>query len=816
MKFNLPTNLTFVFLLFGFGALSNNFYNDKPNFASKKNYYSIEQKGEKEIECDKTHTYGEPSENYIEFVVDDKTRKFYFESVDIYKIEEAGYFEKGGYKIYLPPFGFSKELRELSEIHFTWKPKESFTEDRFNFPQSGLLRHDCFFEENRRDLKKLFNTSDSFNNIPSEIKVDTLNTDKGFEIEVTSRSPENENVSLRIHVVSQRIQKHSVSRESRPALKEILSKQEVSHEGESIIRNMYYYKSLGMLRLPNRYPKSRHMFVSLPKLANMRIGNPDTRGFDICEVKKMDSEGFPQGLILNTYRIEAEKSSRETDKNNVFDIPAEGNIDPDKTITDYNLENRKPNSSYITNQVILIKSKPLFLDKSMLSKGSELPETKVQPKYKTVYQNEIPEKQFVEVEKGKQYNTYIASDKGDLYKISSQKNKDTVVYQFTKSNVFPTKYSINYKQKFKSEDEYLAYAEFLFAGEDIMDAYLFSKENSETQQKAINKITAAGLDSLIAEDKSKTLKNIREFSRSFSNSKRDYIIYDYLTHFEDKFAILNAYVNAETYLKNSSNFKPDKFDTQLKPVLDKYSIEYTDVENKSELLKTAYDSLLTEYHEQMIRVVRKSLKEDENLSIIKQSSKNKQLIGVEKTSRQNGYGVISTIKSDSLYLASRGFEKREDTIIHVTENIWDIGQFFLNIPYLNLEQGFEKDIITMDLNLKSYRRITLKYNKVKLKIIGTEKLNVRGDNKELMVIEMIPTDKIYGLSSIFGLRPYYGVQPYHSSFMIKEDGTPFALIYVSNSAPHHIHSMKLQGNTFYFLKEGEYSLDKWLTEIHSH
>ncbi|MGM0478500.1 MAG: hypothetical protein ACQERC_04685 [Bacteroidota bacterium] len=756
------------------------------------------QSEDEEDNCSDNHTYGTPSENYIEFFVGDKKRKLYFESIDIYKIEAKGHFEKGGYKIYLPPFGFSKELKELSEIHFTWKPEESFTEDQFNFPLSGLLRNDCFFEENRRELKKLFDTSDSFNDIPSEIKVDTLNTDKGFEMEVTSCSPENENVALKIHVVSKRIEKYGdVNKNNKAVLKDVLSKQRATKEHR--IKRMYHYEKMGVLRIaqPAR-GKKHHSYFSLQNPEVIRLGEPDVYGFTLIDIKSLESVGLPEGLLVNRYAIPAEESySKAENDTEIFQLP-KVNIKPETKLYEYDLETRKPYSSEIINQIVTITSNPLILDNSSISKGSELPKTEIKPKYKPVYQNEIPEEQLIEVKNGNPHNTYIASDKGGLYKISSQKNKDTVISHFIKKNFLPTKYSINYKEMFKSEDEYLAYAEFLFAGEDITKAYLFSKENSEKQQKALNKINAAGLDSLISENKSNTLQNIRNFSRRLSSSRRDYIIYDYLTHFENKLDLLNAYIDAEAYLKKSNDLDPAKFDLQLKPVLDKYAIEYANNENKRELLKTAYDSLLTEYHNEMIRVARKKLNEDRNLLMIKESSENRRFSSVEKNVL--GFEAKSIHNSDSLYLSAKGHEKSEHTTINVTENIWNIDQLLVNIPYLNLKQGFEKDIFTMNLNSGGYQRIDLKYNKLNLKVVGTEKLNVRGNKQEVMVIEMIPTDRINGLLGF-------------NNFMIKENGTPYALIYVSKSSPHHLHSMKLRGKTIHFLKEGEYSLNKWLNEV---
>lgn len=767
-----------------------------------------------EADCKSQNTYGDSSANYLEFKIDSDSRKFFFKSVDVYSNS------RGGFTLYLPPFGFDtysqsltsqqknspyhNEIEDLSKVYFAWYPEETFPSDQYHFIEGDLLSDDCFFSDNRRELRRLFRTSSS------EIKIDTSTVNGKQIITVTSQSKENKSVSLKIHVETKKVR--SPLSFDRDELKKLSDEMEIDN---CSYRRMYYHKNQQFIIISKQ---GRKPSFSISSINKCRFGIPQPGEFSAYELKRLPN----QTILIQEYKVSTENEIAKEDP--IFEIPLTKKAKP---LNEYDLNSAELIGGFMASTFIELTAPLLLIDSDQMKDVNEssdnIDKNNYRPHYTTIVHEDLPEVQKIELNKIKPYNFYTTDAEGKLYKTSVQKIRDIVKYSCEEVFFMPTGITIDYKNRFSSEQAYLAYAEIIIGGEDFFEMGLYSKEGSQEQQRFIQQLKKAELDSLLSDNKKILIKNFKAFYDKTTNVERDYVTYDYLTYHEDVLQLFKAYVNTKKLNNKSEAGNETSFFETLEPLINHYQIDTSGIDRK-ELLSISRDSLTANYHRDFIRIVEKGLTKSKLLFAVEQDAENGKISSMVKTfDRISDLSFKAIYRDESIKLSTAGFHKSYETVMKSCENMWDAGQIYFNLPFLPLEEGYNTEIYFTNYNRYIHYpeddkgdqhptpHITAEFNKIQLKVNGTEKITILGEEKEVFVVKMTSASKLEGLPGINNQT-----WSRKDDLMVNEDGIPYAKIYMSTSYPHKIYSIQLKDKKVHFIKEDEASnLKDWYLESQS-
>lgn len=754
-----------------------------------------------ETDCKSNIIYGESTDNYLKFKIGSESRKFFFKSVDVY--ENSG----GGITLYLPPFGFNtysqnltsqqksspyhNEIEDLSKVYFAWYPEESFASDQFDFIEGDLLSDDCFFSNNRRELRRLFRTS------TSDIKVDTTTINGNKKIIVTAQSKENESASLKIQVKTKQL-KEPLSFD-RNELKRLCAEMGIENCSFS---SMYYHKNQQFIIIDKQGRKPSY---SISSIDNCRFGIPKPGEFKAYELKRLPN----QTILIQEFTITTEEDKFKDDP--VFNLPLNNRA---KSINEYKLISAEATKSYMASTFIELTAPPLLIDSDQMTDVTEPDgkndENNYRPHYTTMAYEDLPEEQKIGLKKIKPYNFYFTDAEGKLYKTSVQKKGDIIKYSCEEVFFMPTNVTIDYKGRFSSEEAYLAYAEIIIGGDDFIKQGILSNKNSEEHIQFMKQLKKAELDSLISDNKKVMIKNFRAFNDHTTMVEKDYVTYDYLTYHEDVLQLFKAYINAKILKDNNQVGTEASFFETLKPLIDYYQIDTTE-SNRIQLLNKSKDSLMSHYNKDFIRIVEKGLTKSKLLFSVEQHVDNNSISSLVKSfDSSEGLSLHVSYKDEIVKVKTAEFHKTYQTEMKSCKGIWDVSQLYFNLPFLPIKEGYKTDIFLTNFELftKSVKakneirhtvpNISATFNKVELKVTGTDKTSILGKEKEAFVVEMTSASKLEGLPGINNQT-----WSRKDDLMVNGDGKSYAKLYMSTSYPHEIYFIQLKDKKVQFLKESE-------------
>lgn len=761
--------------------------------------------------CVENFSYGEKSENYIDFQVDNESRRLYFSKLDAYQND------KGGYNIYLPPFGFDASIHQaileeakkhsflanifsnntpqFSEIHIAWTPESTFSSDKISVLKDDLLTGDCFFVKNKKKIKSLLE------DISYNYEVDTTKIDDGLIFQLIASEEESKStIELKLNI-------KNIKKNPKLSDKDLEEANSMCLGGRSNKTIIYHYTAGNIIKYKEKR-SFNYKTLELSGEKTTRIGNPSAKEFSIYELTKIDNS-----IIIIKEHVLNEEEKFDIDQ--VYISPLK---EGPKEIDEYELNSNNLDHCYISSSLIKITAEPLTISKEMLPQNSKLHEylkqsrkaegANIKAAFKTeIALNELPEKQNINSIPDEYYSYWMKGSNGNLYKIKAKEENNVIYYDFYEHPIPEEVIFSHLSNQFSSEEAYLAYAELQQMGEKMSKNATFGDENALKWIK--NKLKTADLEELISEKKVEMFKSIGNYvSNNYTEKEKEYIALYYLKNTNNAFEIINGYIKADNHLKEDA-FNKSEFLNSIELGLNHFNIEMND-EDPKEILKRLKDAIYEQYGRRSIAII-EDMEHDQKL--INTLQIEKQTGNVISLNRQlgNDISLNAHYKKDSLLLETNGATDTKATTYKITENIWDAHQLYVSLPFLPLKEGFEETIYLTDYtNFFTYGKenpvphIKTKFASVKLKFLDSKKVKIAGEKEKVYELQLTLNNKLEGLP---------GISKKAEEYKLREDGSLYATVYVDKSYPHQLYSIELKNRKINFMEEGNDELTDWYGRI---
>ena len=782
--------------------------------AERKEEEKKEQARQKMLDaCPDTLIYGNSAhKNWLEFYVDGKFRKLYFEDVAVEKFP-------GRYEIIFPDFGYSEEDRKralskinaglftgmardmldhLSQLKIKIDPNDTF--DKIEFLQKRIMQLDCFTQATDENLDRLLDGNFNFEKEKTDVKEITKN---GKKFAMISFYGPNEEYFLKGNIeTSQIIEKSNEPKKINPALREKIISENKYEEREVRIN-----PAENVLRYRTPMSMSRdYEAVPLPeKGKDISVLQTSDSWAQIFKFHKLSDDE----VFFDIYSVDLRMLQRDWN-NAIFTYPS---MKITENLSDIKLDSSNLDVQIYSGEVSKFDLKPLIYEPY---DKDELPPVKAE--LKPLAMNNLPDNDMPEFRDFEEYRAIfnLGNDAGSIISMSKTEFKGKECYavsvEIPEGKLAEVNLAIAKFKTVTSDEEFEIIRNM---GKEIlerMDQLRDDEKQAEFIEWLNGKMRKLGIEPPETNEMQMYQMSVsRAFEEKYFDDALDMIFLVGAKKIaeEDIETIEFIYDIAEKN-KGFENTEEGIERDAIISIMEKLEIPVDNKKSNEELMNVVEDSLEDRYHERVMELALEMIRQK------KKSGGDPQLIIDAETGRplSNSYGfgyasydrgVPTTVKIDyagkSIKLTGENDRQGIDTMtLNVEADLLDMRQFNAVLPFMEIDEDFREKVVLF--GLAGYTNYSFSTEEGEDMLAKADPLFAAAEieyiSKETSIAVAEPEELIKLKVSFEG--DIRGLPLVNDAEYLKFDedtGSAYAEYYVSPEFPHYIRKISLRDAEIY-------------------